>query len=101
MSNYEIMFIARPNLEEESLKEAREKVQAVITERGGQVAEVEDMGKRRFAYTINYNHENYRDGFYTVYKFATDNAEVITELDRVINIDDRILRHLTINLDEK
>lgn len=101
MSKYEIMFIARPNLEEDHLKETREKVQAVITQRGGQVTEVEDLGKRRFAYTIKYNHQNYREGFYTVYQFEAEDKDVIKELDRVINIDDRILRHLTINVDEK
>ena len=101
MSKYEIMFIARPNLEEESLQEAREKVQAVITERGGQVTDVEDLGKRRFAYTIKHNQQNYREGYYTVYQFETEDKGVVKELDRVIKIDDRILRHLTINIDEK
>ncbi|SHE86066.1 SSU ribosomal protein S6P [Seinonella peptonophila] len=101
MSKYEIMFIVRPNVEEEKLTDARNKIQDVINQRGGQITETNDMGRRRFAYVINHDQQKYHEGLYTVYQFETTDASTLTELDRVINIDDRIIRHLTINLDEK
>jgi small subunit ribosomal protein S6 len=94
--NYELMFIVRPDVDEETLNATREKVQATITANGGEIADVQDMGKRRFAYEI----EKYREGFYTVYKFKAPTS-VVKELDHVVRITDNIMRHLIINLDEK
>mgnify|MGYP001470470792 CR=1 FL=1 len=104
MRNYEIMFIVRPDVEEEELKASREKVQSIIAEHDGSVIEEQDMGKRRFAYTIAHKRGNepvkYNEGYYTVYNFKA-NTGVVAELNRVLNIDDRVLRHLVIKLDEK
>lgn len=104
MNKYEIIFIVRPDVNEEDLQASREKVQSVIKEHGGNITDENDMGKRRFAYTITYKQGNepikYNEGFYTLYNFEA-NTDVVHELNRVINIDDRILRHLVINLDEK
>lgn len=94
--NYEIMFIVRPDVDEETLKAIREKVQSTITENGGEITDVNDMGKRRLAYEIN----KFREGIYTVYNFKAT-ADVVKELDHVIRISDSIMRHLIVNMDEK
>jgi small subunit ribosomal protein S6 len=96
MHKYELNFIVRPDVDEETLKATREKIQSVITDNGGEIVEVEDLGKRRLAYMI----DKYREGTYTVYIFHAG-ADVVTELDRVININDNIIRHIIINRDEK
>ncbi|SFI69801.1 30S ribosomal protein S6 [Thermoflavimicrobium dichotomicum] len=96
MRKYEVNFIVRPDADEETLKATREKVKSVITENGGEILEEQDMGKRRLAYMI----DKYREGIYTVYTFKA-NPDLVSELDRVININDNIIRHLTINLEEK
>jgi small subunit ribosomal protein S6 len=96
MHKYELMFIVRPDVDEETLKATREKVQSVITAGGGEIIEVNDMGKRRLAYEI----DKYREGIYSVYTFQAG-GDVVAELDRVININDNIIRHMTINIDEK
>ncbi|TCS95500.1 30S ribosomal protein S6 [Hazenella coriacea] len=96
MHKYELMFIVRPDVDEETLKATREKVQSIIAENGGEVTNVDDMGKRRFAYLI----DKYREGFYTVVNFQ-GKAEVVSELDHVLNISDYVIRHMTINMDEK
>jgi small subunit ribosomal protein S6 len=96
MHNYEIMFIVRPDVDEETVKATREKVQATITENGGELTNIDDMGKRRLAYEIN----NHREGVYSVYTFKGE-AGVVDELDHVIRINDNIMRHLIINIDEK
>ncbi len=102
MPNYEVMFIVRPDVDEEALEATRKKVQAIIADHDGTLIEEKDMGKRRFAYTIVYKQGNepikYNEGYYTVYTFQA-NTDVVDELNRVLNIDDRVLRHLAINLE--
>ena len=104
MRDYEIMFIVRPDVDEEGLKASREKVQSIIAEHDGSLTDEQDMGKRRFAYTIVQKQGNepvkYNEGYYTVYNFKA-NTDVVAELNRVLNIDDRVLRHIVINLDEE
>lgn len=94
--NYEMMFIIRPDIDDETLTATREKVFATITEKDGEITDKDDMGKRRFAYEI----DRYREGIYTVVNFKAK-ADVVKELDYVIGINDNILRHMIINVDEK
>ena len=96
MSKYELMFIVRPDVDEAALTSTRERVQSIVTDLGGQVEEVKDMGKRRLAYLI----DNHREGFYTVTTFQS-NADAVQEVERVLNINDSVMRYLTINLDQK
>jgi small subunit ribosomal protein S6 len=96
MTKYELMFIVRPDVDEATLTSTREKVQAIVSEQGGEVEEVKDMGKRRLAYLI----DNYREGYYTVATFQS-NANAVQEVERVLNINDNVMRFLTINLDQK
>jgi small subunit ribosomal protein S6 len=104
MNNYEMMFIVRPDVDEETLAASREKVQTIIAEHNGQISEEKDMGKRRLAYIIPFKQGSepikYTEGYYTVYNF-TATTDVVDELNRVVNIDDKFLRHLVINLAEK
>ncbi|WP_054951116.1 30S ribosomal protein S6 [Numidum massiliense] len=94
MTHYELMVVYAPNLEEEALGAAKEKVQQAIANNGGTVGEVKEMGKRRLAYEIN----DFREGVYQVVNFEAENLEIVNELERVIKIDDRMIRHLVINL---
>ncbi|MBA4541920.1 MULTISPECIES: 30S ribosomal protein S6 [Thermoactinomyces] len=94
--NYEIMFIVRPDVDEETVKACREKVQATIAQHGGEIINADDMGKRRLAYEI----DSYREGIYTVYTFRAS-ADVVKELDHVVRINDNFMRHMIINIDEK
>lgn len=94
--NYELMFIIRPDVDEETVAATREKVSATITEKNGEIVDTDDMGKRRLAYEI----DRYREGIYTVVNFKAE-ANVVKELDYVIGINDHIMRHMIINVDEK
>jgi small subunit ribosomal protein S6 len=100
MRKYELNFIVRPDADEETLKATRERLKAVIVDHGGEILEEQDLGKRRFAYTIRRNRQKYREGTYTLYTFRAGN-DTVKELERVININDNIIRFLTINLEER
>ena len=85
---YELMVIIDPNLGEETVAATFEKFKALI-EANGTLEEVEDMGKRKLAYEINY----IADGHYFLVQF-TSPPEFPKELDRVLGITDGILRSL-------
>ena len=55
------------------------------------LGEVEEWGKKKLAYPINYETE----GFYTLINFSSEES-FPAELDRVINITDGVLRSLIV-----
>ena len=85
---YELMYIINPNLSEEETAAVVEKFKALV-EQNGTLEEMEEMGKRKLAYEINYISE----GYYVLVKF-TSGQDFPAELDRVLGITDGILRSL-------
>lgn len=85
---YELMYIINPNLSEEETATVVEKFKALV-EQNGTLEEMEEMGKRKLAYEINYISE----GYYVLVKF-TSGPDFPAELDRVLGITDGILRSL-------
>lgn len=85
---YELMYIINPNLSEEETAAVVEKFKALV-EQNGTLEEMEEVGKRKLAYEINYISE----GYYVLVKF-TSGPDFPAELDRVLGITDGILRSL-------
>ena len=85
---YEVMYIINPNFTEEQTAAVVEKFKALV-EAHGTLDELEEMGKRKLAYEINYISE----GYYVLMKF-TSAPEFPAELDRILGITDGILRRL-------
>ena len=85
---YEVMYIINPNLSEEETAAIVEKFKALV-ETNGTLEELEEMGKRKLAYEINYISE----GVYVLMKFSSG-PEFPAELDRILGITDGILRRL-------
>lgn len=85
---YELMYIINPNLSEEETAAVVEKFKALV-EQNGTLEKMEEMGKRKLAYEINYISE----GYYVLVKF-TSGPDFPAELDRVLGITDGILRSL-------
>ena len=90
MNKYEVMFIVKP-AEEEATNAVIEKVEALIARVGGTVEKVDRWGKRRLAYAV----KKFTDGFYVLINFEGAPAE-IKEIDRVLKINDEVLRHLIV-----
>ncbi len=85
---YEVMYIINPNLSEEETAAVVEKFKALV-EANGTLDEIEEMGKRKLAYEINYLTE----GYYVLVKF-TSGPDFPAELDRVLGITDGVIRSL-------
>ena len=95
MENYEIMFIVKPTLDEESIKSTVKSLEKIITDAKGKV-ETKDMGKRELAYPI----KKEISGFYYVFTVNASHA-AIEEFDRKARINENVWRHQIIKLDEE
>ena len=90
MNNYETIFVIDASLSEEEITAISDKFTALIAA-NGTTESVDVWGKRRLAYPIDYKTE----GYYVLVNFASE-AEFITELERVYNITDGVLRTIVI-----
>lgn len=96
MKNYEVMFIVKSTNESDTIKKTADAMQKVVTDNKGKVVEFNDLGEKKLAYTINKE----VSGYYYVMKIEAT-KEAIKELDRKASINENILRHLIIKLDEE
>ena len=96
MDKYEIMFIVKTTLEESVVKSTVESLTSIITDMKGKVENSKDMGQRELAYPI----KKEISGFYYVLTVEASN-EAIAELDRKARLNENILRHQIIKLDEE
>jgi small subunit ribosomal protein S6 len=92
---YEVVFIIDPDAEDTEVMRLTESIQKIITDQGGSITKTEMMGKRQLAYEINHR----RDGIYVLLEVEGSGAE-IAELERRMRVNDRILRYMTIRVDE-
>ena len=95
MSAYELMYLVKPELDDQQVQQEIEKVGQLIQTNGGQVKKVTPWGKRRLAYTVN----DQREEHYVVEEFDLDRAKV-QEVERVLKISDTVFRHLLVRQDE-
>ena len=93
--SYETLFAVNGNLAEDETKAVVEKFVALINENASDV-NVNEWGKRRFAYPINYVTE----GYYVLVNYKSEPSFPI-ELDRVFGITESVLRYMTTTKCEK
>jgi small subunit ribosomal protein S6 len=95
VSSYELMYVVRPELDEDGVQREIDRVNQLIQTNGGQVKKVTPWGKRRLAYTVKDLHE----GHYVVAEFDLDGTR-LGEIERVLKISDSVVRHLLVRQDE-
>jgi small subunit ribosomal protein S6 len=96
MRNYELMYIINNNVDEEQRPAVIEKYKQIVLDNGGEVANVEEWGKRRLAYEVKKN----REGYYVLMNFKSS-TEACQELERLIKIDEAILKHLVVRHEDE
>ena len=94
-TKYEILYIIRPDLTDDSKKELVERFDSILIENGTEVVESKDWGKKRFAYEIN----DYKEGIYHIVNVVAENAQGINEFDRLAKINRDILRHMIVKVE--
>ncbi len=85
---YELMYIIDPSVGEDGIAAIVEKFKTLI-ETNGTIDEMEEMGKRKLAYEINYISE----GYYVLVKFVSG-PEFPAELDRILGITEGVIRSM-------
>ena len=96
MNKYEMMFIVKANADEKAIANTAKSLKDVITSMKGKISDEKELGNKELAYPI----KKETVGYYFVVNFEAT-AETVAELDRKARIDESVLRHLIIRLDEE
>ena len=93
---YELMFIVRPDMTEEDKDKLISTLETAVTSSGGQVKNVEKMGKRRLAYTVR----KFHDGLYILLTFEGSGG-LVHELERRLRVNEPVIKFLSVRIDEE
>ena len=96
MRKYEIMFIVRPDLEENTVKETVKKLEKVLADNKAVITLSKELGQKEFAYEI----KGFKSGFYYLYNIESNSDAAIKEFDRISTIDESVVRHLILNVEK-
>lgn len=96
MRDYELIVVMNPEIPEEDVPAAIERVSGAVTSRGGEIEEVQPWGRRRLAYPI----DRHIEGNYVLSNIKLD-PERTHELESGFMISEDILRHLLVRKDEE
>jgi len=89
MNNYEVLYVIDGTLGDEAIKEQVNKFTELVTDNGGEIVDVNEWGKRRLAYQINYKSE----GYYVLMNFKSE-PDFPIELERNFGINENIIRYM-------
>jgi small subunit ribosomal protein S6 len=95
-TTYESTAIVNASLDDSQIEAVIGRVQDTITKNGGTIKALNKWGRKRLAYSINKK----SNGFYVNIEF-TGPGQAIAQLERAYQLDEMILRYLTIKLDRK
>ena len=96
MAKYEILYIIRPNIEEEAKNALVARFDSILTDNGATVVESKIFGeKRRLAYEI----KDFREGLYHIVNVEANDDAALKEFDRLSKINADILRHMIVKTD--
>ena len=96
MRDYELLYIIKTEVGEEQTQAVIDRYNGILEGEGATVEKVDKWGKRKLAYTID---KKYTDGFYVLVTFKGE-ANAIDEVDRLMKIDENLLRHMITRVDE-
>ena len=96
MRKYEIMFIVKPDLEETAIKQVANDMKSVLESNNAKVLELKEMGQRDLAYEIN----KFNTGYYFLFVVEADSKSE-QEFNRVARINESLLRHIVVRVEDK
>jgi small subunit ribosomal protein S6 len=95
LNDYEVTYILRPNLEEADVDAKATAIGEIVKNNGGEIVAIEKLGKKRLAYEI----QDLREGNYVAMQFRST-GEASKELERLLKLDEQVMRALVIFLDK-
>jgi small subunit ribosomal protein S6 len=96
MNKYEVLYIIDAGMEDQARTELIAHFSTLMTENGATIEKVDEWGKRRLAYAIDYKTE----GYYVLTTFKA-NPDVPREIERNLQISESVIRYLVVKLLEK
>jgi small subunit ribosomal protein S6 len=90
---YESAILINAALDDESIKNLIARIKETITSNGGEIMEIEDWGRKRLAYQVKKS----KIGYYAILRFNSP-SDLVQKLERNYQLDENILRYLTITL---
>lgn len=91
MKKYEVMYIIRPNVDEEARKALVAELNSIFTDNSSKVLETKEWGLRELAYEI----DKETKGFYMILEVEAT-PEAVKEFERIANIKEAVLRHIVV-----
>ncbi|NNL48494.1 MAG: 30S ribosomal protein S6, partial [Acidimicrobiia bacterium] len=95
-NDYELTYIINAALGDDQIKDIIARVNKFLEESEAEAIELDEWGNQRLSYPINKK----RNGYYVNMYFRCD-GEVIVKLERALEINDSVLRYLTLRMDAK
>ena len=93
MRHYETLFIVTPDSSEEDLKAVATKIKGVVSGMNGIVTSYDEQGKKKLAYSVKKQNK----GYYVLMDYV-GSADIVSEIERNMRLDDRVLKYLTVKL---
>ncbi len=92
---YEVVFIADPVADDDEVQRLTDNFRQLVTDQGGVINKAETLGRRQLAYEILHKTE----GTFVLMEIEGSGRE-IAELERRMRVNDRVLRYITVRVDE-
>ena len=96
MTKYEIMFIVRTDIDEDTRKNTVKALEKTLTDSKTTITLSKELGQKEFAYEI----KKMKSGYYYLYNIETTASDATVEFDRVAGIDENVVRHLVLKLED-
>ena len=96
MNKYELIFIVKPDIEESLIKGVNDSIKAMLEEKKAKIVEAKEWGQKELAYEI----DKYKTGYYFYYLVEEKGSVAVKEFDRVALINENIIRHIVVKIDE-
>lgn len=96
MTKYEIMFIVRPDVDEETRKSVVKTLEKTLTDSKSTITLSKELGQKEFAYEI----KKMKSGYYYLYNIETSANDATKEFERIARIDENVVRHLVLKLED-
>ncbi len=93
---YELVYVMSPQATEQEVTDLHAQVEATVARYGAQLVKTENWGRRKLAYEIG----GHKEGTY-VLEVIDGAGEVMKEIDRRLKVNERVLRHLVVRVDEE
>ena len=93
---YEVMFIVRPDVEDEEVEKLIDGFSVTVKNGGGVVKTVEKLGRRKLAYLVR----KFADGNYVLLTIEAG-GPVVLELERRLRVTEPVIKFITVRMDEE